>query len=125
MHLLAQKLQPKTYSEHSSLYRSGSTGNTMFVMKSGSAQMFGENGEKYATFTSGMFFGETSPLMKVTRNFSVTITSESLIYELNLETIALINEKFPVMKERLDRTSHRSFFLWRIYELRKVFAPYY
>jgi CRP-like cAMP-binding protein len=92
----------------------------MYILNSGCVEVVDDEGQVQARLMPGAFFGETSIMMDVTRTENVKAVSLSEVYVLTRLDVQNAISAYPEMKERLERTSQRTYNLWKINAIKKV-----
>ena len=97
--VLAQAMQERTVEKDAWLFREGDPGDSMFIMKGGSVELFVKDtaGQKIVlhTATTGDFFGELSLLDGGSRTASATGVEEAKLFVLDREDLLQLFRKRP------------------------------
>jgi voltage-gated potassium channel len=101
--LVAQHLEPMSYSANSSIIKRGDQGDEMFIIDQGEVEVSNSDGLTVAVIKHGQCVGEMALLTQTLRTADVKAKSYCDVYRLKKTDFDLISTQYPELEENFRR----------------------
>jgi CRP-like cAMP-binding protein len=109
--MLALSLTPVQYQQNDLIIKKGDLASEMFFVVRGVAEVFNEeDGQVFAQFTPGSFFGEVGLFFDIKRTASVhCITDVVDVFKLTREVLDKVLENYPEVSQKIKNEAKQRF----------------
>lgn len=101
---LASQLRPALFMPDDYIIHKGETGDQMYFISRGTAELLDDEGHPMATFTDGSFFGEMALILSQPRAANIRAVTYCDVYILRKNTFEKLLDKFPDFRAEINKT---------------------
>ncbi len=101
---LASHLRPALFMPGDYIIHKGETGDQMYFISRGTAELLDDENHPMATFTDGSFFGEMALILSQPRTANIRAVDYCDVYILRKNTFDKLLDKFPDFRKEINKT---------------------